>query len=613
MGAMAIWNEPTDAAYNYRDIAGQIMENYFKSIPLAYTRFTPGGGWFEGPGYCYWMMRLESYSNATLINTIGTDYGLRKAPGFDKLGYYILHQNGPKGLFNIADEADPSNGSSTLPELALFSGQLYNQQDLGYYFYKTNYRFDLSTLANYNENFQTASTNSQDPDSQDYYAEGAEFFFSRKNMLATSGTAIDLNTSYVAFKAGQNTDWHTALDIGNFVFDAYGERWIRDIGGDSYTIKDYGAKQTTYRKRAEGQNTLVINPSTAIDQSFAWEKISRFETSTKKSFAIAEMSSTYKYHAYSVQRGIMFDKAAQNLLIQDEIHTRGAADIYSFMHTKAAISVDGTGSKATFTIGTKKMVAYLLSPAKAKFTIMDAKALPESQPIMASGQNTNTGYRKLCVNLKDSTDIRLSVWLVPFSATSDPEPTTMPLLKPLSEWTLDDAKTPTQLTASVNNSVVNLSWTGVSQVTGYNLYKSVTGIDGVYQLINSEPVTSPSATDNTLLSGKAHYKVSAFVTGKEYATINPIEVSLSTTLPIIREMLEFSFYPNPAKNTLNLDFSKNGTYLIRFYDMASNLKMEKSINSDHGHIDISSLAKGLYLIEVKTNTRLQTVKKLIIL
>jgi hypothetical protein len=614
LAAFAIWNEPTDAKYNYRDIAGQILEFYFKSIPLAYTRLNPGGGWFEGIGYYYWMMRLEGYGNSTLMNTIGTDFGLRNCEGFKNSGYYVLHQNGPKGQFNIADDGDPSSGLAYVPEIVLQPAQLNNQTDLGNYFYSTNWRFSEMTLANYNAEFQTNSTNlSQSVNPQDYYVEGAELFYARNNMFNSSKTGMDLNSCFVGFKAGQNTDWHAALDIGNFVFDAFGERWIRDIGGDNYSISGYGAKQTTYRKRAEGQNTLVINPGTAIDQSFAWEKIIRNESSGQKSFAVAEMSSTYKYHVYALQRGIMLDKAAQTLLVQDEIHTRGAADVYSFMHTKAAISIDASGRKAIFTQGSKKMVAYLLSPADVKFTVMNAEALTQSKPIMASGQNANTGYRKLVVNIKDSSDIRLAVWLVPFNSSTDTEPTVMPTLKPLSEWTLDDSKTPVQLIANVANSTVNLSWSQVSNATGYNLYKSLTGVDGTYMLVNSEPITSSTFSDNDGIEGQQFYKVSAIVGAKEFGTTLPTKAIVTTGVSEIKTLPKFDIFPNPTKDIVNLNFNDDGRHIVRIYDTAMNLIFNKTIYSKVQQINTSSFSKGIYLIEVVSQSGQRSIQKLVVL
>jgi hypothetical protein len=612
LAAMAIWNEPTDEKYNYREIAGQIFENYFKSIPIAFMRLNEGGAWYESNGYFSWMMRQEGFANITLLNTIGTDYGLHDCPGYKNMGYYSLHQSGPKGGFNVADEGDPSTGGTSVSEIVLQPAQSNNLTDLGYYFYKTNYRFGEMTLARYNEQFQINSTKISDPDLQDYYSEGAEFFFSRDKYLNSSGTSINSTACFLAFKAGQNNDWHSALDVGNFVFDAFGERWIRDIGGDDYLLSAYGAKQTCYRKRAEGQNTLVINPTTAIDQSFAWEKIIRKEMSKQKSFAIAEMSSCYKMNAYSVQRGVMLDKVSKNLLIQDEIHTRGAADVYNFMHTKASIIIDASGRKATFTQGSKKMIAYLLSPADVKFTVMNAEALPQSKSIMTTGQNPNTGYRKLVVNIKDSSDIRLAVWLVPFNAITDAEPTTMPTLIPLSEWTLDTSKTPVQLQANTSNSTVSLAWSQVHVATGYNLYKSTTGIDGTYYLMNFEPLTS-TVFEDLPTSEKQYYKVSAIVEGDEFATSIPIEAKVISGVAVITAVTKYNIYPNPAKGFVNLSFNEAGKYLVRVYDAALNLKYQQKISTMNQEINTSTFPKGIYFIELSNESGLKEMKKLVVL
>lgn len=76
---------------------------------------------------------------------------------------------------------------------------------------------------------------------------------------------------------------------------------------------------------------------------------------------------------------------------------------------------------------------------------------------------------------------------------------------------------------------------------------------------------------------------------------------------------QFSFYPNPATNILNFNFKAGGDYVVRFYDMASNLKIEKSMNSVNQQIDISSLIKGIYLVEVKTKSGTPMVRKLMVI
>jgi len=76
---------------------------------------------------------------------------------------------------------------------------------------------------------------------------------------------------------------------------------------------------------------------------------------------------------------------------------------------------------------------------------------------------------------------------------------------------------------------------------------------------------------------------------------------------------QLNFYPNPATNILNFNFRTGGNYVIRFYDMASRLKMERSMNSANQQIDISSLAKGIYLVEIKEKSGDAIVKKLMVI
>ena len=74
---------------------------------------------------------------------------------------------------------------------------------------------------------------------------------------------------FVGFKAGDNKANHSHLDLGSFVFDAAGVRWATDLGADNYNLPGYfsslpgystGPRWNYYRLRAEGHNTLVINP-----------------------------------------------------------------------------------------------------------------------------------------------------------------------------------------------------------------------------------------------------------------------------------------------------------------------------------------------------------------
>lgn len=60
---------------------------------------------------------------------------------------------------------------------------------------------------------------------------------------------------------------------------------------------------------------------------------------------------------------------------------------------------------------------------------------------------------------------------------------------------------------------------------------------------------------------------------------------------------EISFYPNPAKNTLNI-VSKNEIGWVEVFDLKGKKIMSKRIAKTQGKIETKSLAKGIYLLKV---------------
>ncbi len=80
------------------------------------------------------------------------------------------------------------------------------------------------------------------------------------------GAAFPDTPVYAGLHAGNNTANHGNLDTGTFLLDAGGVRWFVELGPDNYSLPNYfsgganGDRWKYYRMRAEGQNTLVINP-----------------------------------------------------------------------------------------------------------------------------------------------------------------------------------------------------------------------------------------------------------------------------------------------------------------------------------------------------------------
>jgi autotransporter-associated beta strand protein len=270
-------------------------------------------------------------------------------------------------------------------------------------------------------------------------------------------------SSAVMFKGGyKGVDEHENLDGGTFLFDALGQRWATDLGRDSYSLPQVGGTNYgAYRKRAEGQNTLVINPaandylssSDANERALNADQVYKDATGRPasapvvkslstdlQSIGVVDLTNLYsKMRVSTVQRGFLLDRTDGSLLVQDEITAATAPEIVWFMHVPVAfanrasqIAISSDGKTATITIGANRLQCRILSGTGATFTISEAAPLPTSPSL--TGQASNAGVSKLTIRYTGSTSERLAVWMVPLRSGQS-APATPPAVSPLAGWT----------------------------------------------------------------------------------------------------------------------------------------------------------------------------------
>ncbi|PWU13079.1 MAG: coagulation factor 5/8 type domain-containing protein [Verrucomicrobia bacterium] len=412
MGALALAEvEP--------QICGEILHDALESIQLAMAEFAPDGAWKEGPGYWNYATSYNVIFLAGLQSALGTDFGLSQFAGFSDTGLFPIYLTGPLGrTFNYADGGDREIRAPQMFWLAR--------------------RFERPVFAGYER--QVAAPAPLDllwsvpgettPKSVrlplDKYFRGAEVAIFRSEW----GNPKAL---FAGFKAGDNKANHSHLDLGSFVFDAQGARWVIDLGSDDYNLPGYfGAQRWNYyRLRAEGQNTLVLDPSPSPDQDpAASTRIIRFQSNPDRAFAIADLTPAYKKSAQKVWRGLaLLDR--DKLVVQDEIQSQKPADLWWFMHTPAAIKVEKDGRAAILQQAGARLRASILSPETAQFQIMDANPLPESPHPEKQARNDN--IRKLAIHLPDIKETRLTVLLFPLTKEAKPSPQKLTLTD-LSKW-----------------------------------------------------------------------------------------------------------------------------------------------------------------------------------
>jgi hypothetical protein len=414
IGALAIADEQPK-------LSEYILRQVIKYLPYAMVHFGPDGAWNEGPGYWGYATMYNIAILDALETCLGTDFGLSKIDGFSKTVLFPQYLTGPfNRSFNYADGGEGAAGGSQLFWLAA----KYNQPLAAQYQKQLIRNADPFDILWYRADLIKSAVAA--PPLAVYY---------RASEVATMrGAWNDKKTWFVGFKAGDNEANHSHLDIGSFVLDAYGKRFILDMGADNYNAPGYfntgrnGGRWNYYRMRAESHNIFVLNPGTKADQDpEASAKIIKFDTKGTTAFAIADLTPAYAANAKNAVRGIAL-AGGNTVVIQDEIKTENPSKLWWFLHTRAQVVVAGSGRSATLTIDSAKVVAEIVSPSKAKFTVMNAVPL-ETSP--KAENNKNEGIRKLSISLDNITDERIVVVIRPVKGKSS---AASAFYKPLKDW-----------------------------------------------------------------------------------------------------------------------------------------------------------------------------------
>ena len=396
LGALAIADEEPE-------LATSILRETLSWLPGSIQLYGPDGASGEGATYWDYGTRYLVLYLCGLHTALGKDFGLSEIEGFGESGYYPLYMSGAKGIaFNFGDCG--LCRVSTAQHFWL--GKRFGRPEYGAY------RLDelrhgecpatLWDLLWYDENADY-ETISQLPLSKHF----------RVAECASMRSAWhDTDALVLGFQAGDNNNLmaHRHLDLGSFILEAGGERWAIDPGKEKLTYQTHRhphAKWEFYRIRAEGHNTLVINPGFGPDQIVdAVTRIVNFEYDSNKTVSTADLTDAYETHARLVERRIEMVDGAR-VIVTDEIDCRERADVWWFMHTCAAIELNRNHTVAKLSQNDRTLFARIAEPEEASFSIMDA--LPLSTSPNPPDQEDNHGLRKLAIHLIGEESLRIIV------------------------------------------------------------------------------------------------------------------------------------------------------------------------------------------------------------
>lgn len=412
VGALAI--AETDPNY-----AEQIVPAAVKSLPRALKSYGPDGAWGEGPGYWSYATHYTAYGLTALDTALGSTFGLLDIDGLYKAGQFPIYTTGPTGLYlNLADVGEKS-ARRPMPCMFWLAREFHNP------LYAWS---EHEQLARRDADAAHLVWYSAKPPARAARRQLDAHFKGSVEVVTMRSAWDDPNALFVGVKAGYNQVNHGHLDLGNFELDALGVRWARDLGSDDYNMQGYwdskrgGQRWSYYRLNSFSHNIVTLGGK---DQdATAKSRFTKVRINDAGPVAIVDLTEAYTDFASSAIRGVTMIGDRRAVLVQDDFKIKTPCELAWGMTTDAQIDIEN-GSRAALSLKGQKLVARLLSPKDATFTVESAEQQPP--------QKRNEGVRRLMIRLPQASgEIRVAVLFSP--AWKDGKPADAAEIKPLSTW-----------------------------------------------------------------------------------------------------------------------------------------------------------------------------------
>ena len=438
VGAMAVVDELSGQD---RTNAERAMEQTLIDIRRALSLFAPSGGYEEGINYWGLTMEFYTYMMKSLETAVGEEFGYVDVPGMRNTNNYIFSMNGSVSTFSYHDTG---MSSSLIPPQTLFLAERFGN------YAEAQPRINqiltgaatVMDMCLYKCEFSSAAKNDSP---LDVYMPIAE--------TVTMRSGWNRNDTYVGFHCDDpyGSSGHDHMDSGVFVLDAMGENFFTDLGSDSYNLQPY---HDTYRFRAEGHNTIVLNPSKDYGQKFGGKaNIEEYKFSETGGYVIGNLTEAYDENlSESMRRGVKLDNYRRMVTVQDEVRLKEKSDFWWFAHTKAEIEISEDGKSAVLDRNGKKLLAKIISGDGASFSVMEAKPLPTSPEV--KGQDKNEGFSKLTVHIPECQTLDLGIVFISYDQAYEAENYDF-TYKPLDEWEAPQGKMSDLLKATVDSIKIN--------------------------------------------------------------------------------------------------------------------------------------------------------------
>ena len=421
-----------DAAPYCEKLLGETVQ----SFEIVSSMFYPDGAWYESAHYMrYTVEFMFAGIHSLMTATGGRDFGLLDAAGMEKAPAYLLSIHGmAEGAFNF------HNGSSK--GMVINGALLWLANALGMDGFQNQY-MTLAETQGYGTKVPLLLL-SYDPSLEasteevplDQYFSGAD--------VGVMRSAWTTNSIWAGVHAGQNGIDNAQLDLGEFIFEADGIRWVTDLGSDTY-LPGYFEERgfDIYRQRPEANNCLLINPRVGYQGQTlkCTTELLRQESDDRGAIIAFDLTNAYTADASKVIRGFMLGDDRRSFLIRDEVEgiKQANSEIYWFMNLSedvTDIQMDTENQTSVFKTdgGEELQLSFWTDAEVLEFGTMPCVPL-ETSPTY-EGMADDSGKNKFYIKLKATDSMNLSVKLVPqISYVDDIAPADETAI---ADWSIDE-------------------------------------------------------------------------------------------------------------------------------------------------------------------------------
>ena len=307
-------------AYVYPETSLKILQNSLRNVLPCLDAYAPDGGHPEGLAAWERTTRALALLIGMLESATGSDYGLSSAPGFSAAARFAVFAETANGCWNY--NSCPAKAINT-SVFGWFSGKYQvpayawiRQRDL----LTGRKKIDTADLFWYTP---------VDAESTPTLPLDAVYRRAGLAMLRSGWSDEDV---FLGLHGGRNNVFGGELDAGSLLLEMGGERFLCETGGCEEL-------PLMLRTRAEGQNTLVVDPqdAPAPDQNLDAEAtICEARSTATRAYAIIDMSTTNDLILRG-KRGILLTNDRRVAIVQDEMTLSESASVVWSAYTKAKI------------------------------------------------------------------------------------------------------------------------------------------------------------------------------------------------------------------------------------------------------------------------------------